>query len=333
LIDEGMPTVGAAMQRKTANPLPDADFRQGGRHLMKGFLDHYLVGLIFNAVIWVSILLCLVTLAALFWRCLDWPYLVDRIQSLWWGKTLYSDTVRPFIPCAVATLIWFVSWLFSYRRARLDLPTPRRFAPFVLACMAISALIGAAVFLGSSEFTQFPWRERSENGVVHGRVGIEYTLAGLVLLMLLPFINPTRMLRSELKPPGKVLSEVRKYCGGALLLCLPFFAIYIFAREDVAGQNRNRVASLEKLDIAKPADFIDAMVRNPECPFAKTLLAATADEFSRKADNDHIAFIQSLNATIPPPAKDASSTAHRAELARTLDDLRTTVPLRNMHDF
>jgi hypothetical protein len=86
----------------------------GGKYLNRPLhlVNRYLIGLVYNNIVFIGAALALTLLIALLWRGLDWPPVHSFLTWLSGGAIL--DYNRPFLPGLVMLLAWFVCWAILY---------------------------------------------------------------------------------------------------------------------------------------------------------------------------------------------------------------------------
>jgi hypothetical protein len=265
-------------------------FIRGGAYLRDAptFADRFLSGFVLNLALWGSLLICLTSGLALFWRVLDFPPLVEWVKdvSRFVGDR-YTDLSRPFVPTLVLLVLWAISWPCTCWREgyapRFD--APRRLGRAFLWWAAFTFLIGLAVLLATDDIQlggiiglpeEDPLKRR-----LTGHTIIGWMLLTFVLLNVLPFLNPVRIFRSELRPPGKMEGTILRVAGASLLVLLPFWMLYEFAREGVSGWAKKRGPEFVAMDIPYPAKFLAALQEQDGHPGPGRDSPTTFPELSR----------------------------------------------------
>lgn len=206
---------------------------RGGNYLHRPvrFADHYLFGLLLNnlAIFSGAFLIC--ALVALAWRGLDLPIARDVLHEL--SPRLANDLVAPFLPSLLFAALWLMAWAWSYLRRG-----PRASAglsPKLFGTFLVFAAIGLAVVLGNGDIglgdlgTLFG----SNTWVVYEAARVIFVL--LILLALLPFFAPGRLIRSGVRPRGPGEKYIFRMASTALLFGIPLIAIHLLAKENLSG--------------------------------------------------------------------------------------------------
>lgn len=210
--------------------------------------NRYLAGLVFNNVAFFSLVVCLCFLAAFAWRAIDYPWVVHgalRSQVHDWGRQL--------MPTSVLAALWLAAWLFSYL-FRGPSQAGGAVARSLLIAAALSLPVSLVVLLANDEIT-FDLRVVE---VLSGRTDIQTPrllgpFIGLVGTGLLPFLRPSALLASGLRPKKWWEKWVFGYASGALLFGVPLLLIYCFAQENISGHGTNSVSEIRN---SRYGDFI-----------------------------------------------------------------------------
>lgn len=270
-------------------------FIRGGQYLKdpSTLTDRFLIGLILNAVVLLSLLVFLTALLAWLWRWLDYePYLaavryaldlpdlalrhVTGLDLPHWFRLgdYYRDWSRPFAPFLTLLTLWLVLWAFAYLfRYSAQFEFRPRWRRRLVFWMGIFFLVGLAVLLATEDIDMRGFRklfaflgvadpdnlESLSPPRLRGHHFIGVLLAILVLLNLLPYFNPVRLLRSDSGPPGKIESGFLVASGTMLVLLVPFSLVFFFAREGISGYPRERSCHLVAMDLPDPGKLLQTI--------------------------------------------------------------------------
>ena len=91
-------------------------------------------------------------------------------------------------------------------------------------------------------------------------------LAVFIVVNALLFLNPRRILRSEVRPLGKLERTVLSFAGANLLLMGPFYLVYLFAAEGISNYPDRRKPDLVAVDIPRPFAFLKALKEYSDSP-------------------------------------------------------------------
>lgn len=254
---------------KKGHAEPVQRFIRGGSYLKDAGLmsDWFLLGFLLNGTAWVSFLICVTSGLALLWRMLDSPQGISwvRDHSLYM-REYYRDWSRPFLFFVVLITAWLLVRLWGIVLAmfRRRAGEPNKLSSLLLKLAGFSLLIGLAVLLATDSIAMtgflsiseiHPWYVRNING--HRIIGT--LLAVFVALSILPFLNPVRIFRSELRQPGKFESTVLRFAGGTLLVLMPFYLTFLFAKEGISSFCRDRGPELVAADLPDPFELLQIL--------------------------------------------------------------------------
>ncbi len=235
-------------------------FYRGGLYVREGvqFMETLIWGCVCNLLVWGSLLIFLAALVALVWRALDFPWLTCAIRHIapLWHSIWWNDYSRPFIYSGILFLVWGI-WRFRLalkRRKDPEIIIPCRLRQ-VFCCAICGCAVGVAVLLGNSEMSN--QHQSNQASTVRETSTQTFTiLLGAVVTLLLPYLNPLRWARSEMRPVGRVEALLMGYAGLGLLFTVPFTAIYLFAREDLSGSATSRTRALAHTDFRWSPEFL-----------------------------------------------------------------------------
>jgi hypothetical protein len=200
-----------------------------------GFVNRYLIGFaLLNLTILCGVLF-LATLVAYLWRWLDTPPVIDFL--LWFSNGHLLEWNRPFLPGVLLLLVWVLIWGASF--VRVGTPALAHHSGKLLVCAGAFLLVGLAVWLGTpnmnfSNVLQPDFDPRLQQ-LAHWPSQLTMPLGVLLLLGLLPFLRPWELLKSGVQTESLLRRWVFKVAGLALLVGIPFAAVYWAGRHDISG--------------------------------------------------------------------------------------------------
>jgi len=205
-----------------------------GHYLLKPWLlfNKWLIGVVLVNLAIFSAMLTVCALTALAWRALDFPWVRDRAELLGWG----DDLMAPFWPALFLFGIWLIAWLLSFYRRGSE--ATGRYARFFLYLAVPSLLIGGALLVGNGDIAGGAWMEHLFGAqTISIRPEIWGPVVVLILVGLLPLLQPRRLLQSGVRPQKKWERAVFLTASTALLVGLPLCLIGLLARENISGYN------------------------------------------------------------------------------------------------
>ena len=132
----------------------------------------------------------------------------------------------------------------------------RKFRGYVLRFAITCAVVGSAVLLATDDIDYSDQSKSDQVLAPHYHISahtlIGYILGFFLVLNILPYLNPAKIFRSELKPPGKIEGVVLRVSGTVVLVLLPFYLIYWFALEDISGFASKRGPEFIAASIFRP---------------------------------------------------------------------------------
>lgn len=218
-------------------------FLGGGQYLSEWvkFTQTYLVGWLLNAVVLASGGVAVCVFVAWLWRFLDSAVIADLALVLTDGhpaQRLAVQAVRPFWPAALLFLIWALAsgWSTLAPQNRLAAKVARG----LLVAGGIAGLIGATVWLATPNINFLPTNQLDERQYLRPPPALILPWIGVVLVGLLPFFRPDRLLQSGTRPQRFWEPWVFRFTSACLLVGLPLVGVYVFARHDFTGWVRAR---------------------------------------------------------------------------------------------
>lgn len=235
-----------------------------------GFLNRYLIGLVLlNLTLFLGVLF-VATFVATLWRFLDTPPVIDFL--LWVSNGHILEWNRPFLPGLLLLLVWGVIWLASF--LRVGTPALAHHSGKLLFCAGLSLLAGLAVWLGTPNMnfsnvldTNF---DPHKQELIHWPNRLTGPLAVVLLLALLPFLRPRELLKSGLQTESLLQQWVFKIAGLALLVGIPFAAVYWAGRHNVSGIASRGDRPLSSADILDWETLVGEMKREADTWDAET---------------------------------------------------------------
>ena len=168
-----------------------------GHYLFKPWLlfNKWLVGVVLINLAIFSAMLAACTLIALLWRTIDFPWFRERGALLSFG----DDLMAPFWPAIFFGVAWLLAWLLSYYRRGTQ--AAGRAARFFLYLAVPSALIGCGLLVGNGDIAGGKLLETLfGSSTISIKPEVWGPVVALVVVGLLPFLRPRRLLQSGLRP-------------------------------------------------------------------------------------------------------------------------------------
>lgn len=213
------------------------------------FLNRYLIGLLLiNLFIFSGLIACAAGCAWLF-RCLDQTTPRFFLSGLGFG----DDVARAFFPALLCGLAWIAAWLISYWRSGTG--AAGNVARWILGIFIASLLIGVATLMGNGQISmrriaQLVKIRLDEQTVDNIRNALKFAVVTPIILFLLPYFRPDRLLKSGMNQNAKWWERIIFKCaGGALLIGVPLLAVGFFARENISNRNETRDGTLTRSDL------------------------------------------------------------------------------------
>lgn len=227
---EGTAGESARMQR----------FIYRGNYLMSvtRFVNRHLVGMLLVWTVVASGLIAAGSLVTWLFRLLDEPNTIDILQAL----GCESDVARALFPSFVICILWLIAWAMSYilYRSRALGSTAR----ILFGGLVFSLLVGIACLLGTGDISLSSVapsdatgsrQAANANDIANRVAGMVSTFViGGILAGLLPYLSPSRLLRSGTRPKNAVEKATFAIATRMLLFGVPFLIVSWFAREDVS---------------------------------------------------------------------------------------------------
>ena len=260
----------------------------GGLYLARPlrFVNWWLIGFFLIAVLVVSGLISAAALMAIAFRCLDLPAPMRWVTAFGFR----DDVTRAFFPSFVLFLAWFVAWSISYWRDGFG--AKGKVAQVLAVFLIASFLLGLAGLVGTGDIDLSFFSRRLGVDEVPQETSrlltektrtVGYVFGGLVVLALLPFLVPRRLLRSGVRPRKSVERVIFWLATRALLLGVPLVVFGILARENISHFNEKR-PFLRVQDLERPevfwAQVVDEYKANREP--GKSILLAAQRAFDRE---------------------------------------------------
>ena len=203
---------------------------------MPGFFNRYLVGTLLLNLTFISAALTVCTLLAYLWRAMDQQSVVHYF--IWFSNSILVEAVRPFFPAfLVLVVLWLPSWVWSFLRHGSG--APARLSGIFLVLLAISLLVGFAIWLGTPNMNfanvLSPNFVNKEHQLSRWPSELIYPLTGLLLVCLIPFVRPAELLKSGQQSHTPWKRWVFNAAGLALLLGVPFLLVYYIGRHNISG--------------------------------------------------------------------------------------------------
>jgi hypothetical protein len=200
-----------------------------------GFVNRYLIGLVlFNLTLFLGVLF-LATVMATLWRLLDTPPIVNYL--LWVSNGYLLEWNRPFLPGVLLLLVWMLIWIGSF--VRTGTPALAKHSGLLLFFAGAFLLIGFATWLGTPNmnFTNViePNFDPRKQQLRHWPSQLFLPLGILLVLALLPWLRPREVLKSGVQKESFWRQWVFKIAGVALLVGIPFAAVYWAGRHNISG--------------------------------------------------------------------------------------------------
>jgi hypothetical protein len=197
--------------------------------------SRYLVGLFLNNLVIFSGLLGVCVTLALVWRLLDTSPVCDWLAARSHGWIMEWN--RPFLPAAVVLLAWLAVYAAGLMlRGKSAQPA---LATGLLYAAGLCFLVGVAVWLATPHINLLlPTIGKGEGqppALALGNYPL-YVLLVLAAIGLAPFLRPQRFLESGTGTHGAWWERVVfRVLTTALLVGIPFFLVYLFARHGIAA--------------------------------------------------------------------------------------------------
>ena len=220
-------------------------FAGKGRYLLRPLqlVNKYLIGLLFVNLLAVSGLVAVAALVAFVWRCLDYPFVRDRLEVL----GVRGDTVTPFLPFLMCGALWLLCWTISYWRRGAE--APGLYAKRLLLLTLASLGIGFAILFGNGDIALMDGESVAMSNSWLTPV------VGLLGAGLLPLLHPKRLLQSGLRPGRWWERLVFSVVTALMLLGVPLLLIGFLARENISGFNTDAHRRMVMADIEDPLAF------------------------------------------------------------------------------
>ncbi|MFM7059150.1 MAG: hypothetical protein ACKO2P_19740 [Planctomycetota bacterium] len=202
----------------------------GGDYIVDGLtaFNKYLIGLLFNNLAVISLMISMAALVALLWRCFDFPVVREHLKLF----DLSTDFVVPFIPAALLGTLWVIAWLLSYYRRQGQ--APGAFARPLLRLTVGSILIALAMLFGNGDLL-LPWRgEGSTAEMIPSTVWLPFVLISVAVLLLIPFIRPGRLIQSAIAPQSPAERWVFRIVTSVMLVVIPMILVGFLGRENIS---------------------------------------------------------------------------------------------------
>lgn len=212
----------------------------GGHYLMRTqrFLNRYLAGLLLLWVVTVSGLATVALLLAIAFRSLDSTFARNFLS----GLGFVTDVHRAFFPVVVVLLFWLGCWGMSYFRDRTE--ASGRVARYVLLLLFVTFAVTVAALMGNGEFGM-DWLS-ADTGVdasviaVGTKSALQYLLYGVIGIGLLPYLSPSRLIRSGTAPAKISDRWIFAISSRVVVYGIPFLMVSWFAREDISDWSTHR---------------------------------------------------------------------------------------------
>jgi hypothetical protein len=251
---------------------------RGGNYLVvrfARFANEYLIGLVLNNLVPLSLLVAVCAALAFLWRCLDYQFFRDYLSAFGFG----GDVAPAMLPGCALFLIWFATWILALV---LDSRQLRRASYWILGIAIGGTLIGLAVLGGNGDIT-VSGRGSSRDVVVDGFLTKPLVIA--IIVGLVPVLLPKRLLRSGVRPRNIWESWVFYYTSAAILIGVPMLLISLFAAENISGYGKQRSPEFAYGDL-KDARLLREFVsddRDKSEVFAETLTEPQAEAIRKLA--------------------------------------------------
>jgi hypothetical protein len=214
-----------------------------------GFLNRYLMGLLVVNLFALSGIIAAGAGVAWLFRCLDETNARYALQALGFG----DDVSRALFPSFIIGVFWLVIWASSYGRAASGAWSVA--AQGSLLLLVASLLVGMATLLGNGSIDMKSVAElfqiRLEPSTVDSiRNVLVFAVISPILLFLLPYFRPDRLIKSGITPSPKWWERmIFKFAGLALLVGVPLLVTGYFARENISNINATRDGTLARTDV------------------------------------------------------------------------------------
>ncbi len=228
----------------------------GGDYIVDGLTaaNKYLIGFVLNNIAVFSWLVFLAAMVAMLWRTLDSYAVRDRLALIGLG----SDLVAPFIPSVFFFLGWIGAWVLSYFKQEAE--APGTIARHLLRLTVGSVLVGGALLVGNGDVA-IPWvSDAKDPSGVPKVFWMPLVFVVAILVVMIPIVKPSRLLRSATAPTGPLDKWVFTAVTSAALGGVPLILIGILGRENISGFSTFPDRGLHEAELKDFNDFCSIVV-------------------------------------------------------------------------
>ena len=237
---------------------PSESVTRLGMHgrVMGNFLElfsRHLWGFIVNVVFTVSGIVAIAALLAYFMR-MPWnpstleggwtPHAMDIVAEL----GFQTDVTKPFFFAFIALSIWFTSHAIN-KIVKVLGKKPVAFTRYTYLLLIASVILGFLTLIAIEDVAVTSWIDDFDlDPALSGRLNsvahwVATGLSAVFAAMLLPYLSPTRLLKSGQASAGSVNSLIFRTAGNAVLVGVPLFLFFFLAHENISGEASNRINS------------------------------------------------------------------------------------------
>lgn len=235
----------------------------GGNYLFRPWeaFNKYFIGVVLNNTAVLSMIVAVAAVCAMGWRAFDSHWFRNRSALLGLG----NDLVAPFIPYLMFSLLWMVAWTVSYFRHQAE--APGTIARYLLYLKAASLLIGITLLIGNGDIG-LPEFMRAWIGNEQTSVSptVWAPVVVMMLLMMLPIIRPSRLLRSGVQPQKPWEKYVFAGTTAALLMGLPLILVGWLSRENISGYSTSAARPMLRYEVRDWPAFCNLILNDPLAP-------------------------------------------------------------------
>lgn len=281
----------------------------GGDYIVDGLtaFNKYLIGLLFNNLAVISLMVSIAALVAWFWRLFDYPVVRDYLTLF----DVAQDFTVPFIPGALFGSLWIFAWLLSYYRRQGQ--APGAFARPLLRLTVGSVLIAIAMLFGNGDLL-LPWRgEDSEAVMIPSTFWLPFVVLSALAIMLIPVIRPGRLIQSAIAPKSALEQWVFRIVTSVMLVGIPLILIGFLGRENISGYFDFQERGMHEADF----EFPRVLQISGLSSFGVVTPQAGRSEVKREESNAQAAYSQG-------PALRALSPDVRGQIDKAADDIVET---------
>jgi hypothetical protein len=228
-----------------------------GAYLIHGLegSNRWLIGVVLVGSVAASGIVAGAALAAYLFRWLDYIPWTDWM----YGLGFRGDFERYMVPFWIFALAWLITWVLSFWRQGERARGAGRMSRTLLVLSIAALLVGMAGVLVTGNVDQKYRRnlwgldiQPAEQEMAWWAEVLKVALPAALIVFLLPFLTPKRLIRSGTKPRHVWEGWVFEIASRALLYGVPLLVFGFLASENVSKFNESRIRDARLVDLKPP---------------------------------------------------------------------------------